>query len=474
MNRLRDHVRCVTITHPLCEIREYRELSAFFRFLGIFVCEIIEGKESGDPTDYTISLNKDNIRSGVKLFKETVQGMSEVLSQSTITLFADIGKIFADRNLMRGSYAIAYFADSGKSYIYEKMYKAYDGFRDALKDLEELEERKKEERVLKKTILLEDDPAWKYLLLAKSNCKRRMNELYTIIWNAIKKGKLGENETDRGMLKSRLWKKTLYSFDCIDEDIKRVLETEPDFYGAYMIRGFSAELDKEHRFWSVEDLLNVIKCIGDCSYGSYILYRIGRYCETIRGNLDEKWEYYRRACEADPRNYRALYKMAVYRQNSGCKEEAEDIWKRIIEILEEKRNLPVLQPVECAYLYKAFSNLGRLYIRKGNIRKGIKYLVKAIDVYENISNEIEPDAFYPWMFGRDKVKIEKIKKTGEKKTEIVPEWKIYKTAAKEKLNISSVYEYICEAAEKAGMTDIYEEYYKKLLAVQASNRRGEG
>lgn len=462
MSGLEDHVRCITIVHPLYEIREYRELSAFFRFLGIFVCEKIEGEEPG-KTDYTIRLNENKIRSGVQLIDETIQGMSSVFSESTIALFGKIGKSFVDRDLMRGSYAIAYFADSGKRYIYRKMYDAYDQFNGALEDLEKLEEDEKENREHKKLLPLEEDPVWKYLLLAKSNCKRRMNELYTIIWNAISKKKLGENEAERELFKSRLWKKKLYSIDSIDNDIKKILEREPDFYSAYMVRGFAAELDEEQRFWSVEDLLNVIKYIGDCPYASYILYRIGRYCETIRGNLDQKWEYYRRACEADPRNYRALYKLAIYKQNSGCMEEARELWKRILDILIVKRKSPALQPVECAYLYKAFSNLGRLYIWEGNTKQGIEYLEEAVQLYENTSNETEPDAFYPWMFDRKKVALTEKDKSGEEKTEIMPSWKIYKTAARDKLNIRSVYGYICEAAEKEGLREIYEKYYPKLI-----------
>ena len=43
MERLKNHVRCITIVHPLQEIRKYREFSAFFRMLGIFVCENITG-----------------------------------------------------------------------------------------------------------------------------------------------------------------------------------------------------------------------------------------------------------------------------------------------------------------------------------------------------------------------------------------------------------------------------------------------
>lgn len=442
MESRQDYVRCITIVHPLHEIRKYRELSAFFRFLGIFVCENITGKEYGDPTDHIIRLEEGSDWDTQISIENVVRSMEKLFSTSAMNVLLKVADVFKNNDLMRSSYAIAYFADTVESYIYKKIYESYDHFKEALQALEKIGD----------DTSVDGTQICKYILIAKSNCKRRMNELYTIIWNALEKGKLGEDDKEKQELKEELWKRTYYSYEDVNKDITAVLEEFPDFYSAYAVRGFTAELDDDHRFNSVADLLSAERYIGERSYASYILYRIGRYYEVIRDNLDEKWKYYEKSWKADPRNYRALYKLAIYAQELNDVKREEELFERILEILEEKKDSPALQTIECAYLFKAFTGLGNLYIKRGDILQGIEYLKKAIAVYENEKNTTGDAAFYPWMFGDESVE-----------TEGKHMWKIYKDAAKSKLKIDAVYRVICEVTAETGLTEVYEEYYHKLI-----------
>lgn len=455
MERRKDHVRCITIVHPLHEIRKYREFSAFFRLLGIFVCENISGEEYGDSTDYTIIIPEGSEQSLDTELSDDLNAMEEVFSSGTIQTLLSIYKIFKVHELMRASYAIAYFFDAKEDYIYNRMLNSYDRFKNAWEDFHNLENE------------VDDTGALKYIWAAKSNCRRRMNELYTIIWDAIEeewypKGKEENSDLQKIRLdmKEELWKRQYFDYNDINEDICKILENAPDFYGAYAIRGFALELDDEHRFDSVSDLLTAVNYIGNRSYTSYLCYRIGKYYETIRGDHEEKWTYYQMSWERDPRNYRALYKLALKEQDSGNIERADEMWGQLIGILEKKKSLPSLQPIECAYLFKGYSNWGRLQIKKMDIVTAISCFKNAEKVFENRFNEDADKGFYPWMFGTNIVESvgSESEKEGNKES-----WEIYKEAARNKLKIKDVYNRLSSIAADAGMNDLYSEYYQLLL-----------
>lgn len=447
MERKKDHVRCITIVHPLHEIRKYREFSAFFRLLGIFVCENISGEERGDPTDYKITIENDSSTNLPAILDE----MSEVFSADTIQVLQEAYTVFSKHELMKASYAIAYFFDTKKDYIYDQMLEAYDRFDNAWNDFSALEGN-----VTDKSIL-------KYIWAAKSNCRRRMNELYTIVWDAAEKEWYARDVKDsqkaRKEMKQKLWKKKYYSYTDIDEDIKKIIEKEPDFYGAYVIRGFAAELDDDYRFDSVSDLLTALNIIGNHSYSSYLCYRIGKYYETIRKNQKSKWRYFQLAWERDPYNYRALYKLVLKEQADGNLDQAETMWNQLIQILDSKRESPALQPIECAYLFKGYYNLGKLYIKRKRYSEGISCLKEAEKIFKNKFNEDQNEGFYPWMFGTDPIPRDKDNSSKNN----IERWEIYKSAVKSKLMIQDVYIRLSNAAADISEKELYEYYYPLSL-----------
>ena len=87
MEREKDHVRCITVVHPLHKIREYREFSAFFRLMGIFVCENIAREEYGNPTDYEIDIPEENGQNSAKKLSPVLYEMDEVFSVDAIQIF---------------------------------------------------------------------------------------------------------------------------------------------------------------------------------------------------------------------------------------------------------------------------------------------------------------------------------------------------------------------------------------------------
>lgn len=445
MARNKNYVRCIRVMHPLSEVRLYRIVAAFFRLIGVFACENIIGQKYGDETDWEYE-----IKPGAEGSEESLeQGLYNVLDQMEETFGAEvvevlrrIADIFFQYDLMRASYAQDYFGDVELryEYIYQQMEIARDHFEEALKALKETGDQ------------YCDNCGVIYIWAAMSSCKRRTNELYTIVWNAIQSGRYGKDEIEREKLRKKLWEGHYYSLEEINEDILKILEREPQFYGAYTIRGFALEVDDDYKIESVKDIKTAVIIIGEKSYVSYLYYRIGRYCERVRHNLPVKIEYYKKAYEVDEHNYRALCKLAEYEKGMKHYGKAVRMWEDLLSVLEERRDLPSLQPVECAYLYRSFRELGNLYIKLENPLKGIEFLEKAVAVYENHGNEDKQSGFYPWMFGREEV-------TWEGRS--VERWEIYKEAAKSKLQIDGTYVDIINIAARMNDQELYNKYTEK-------------
>lgn len=451
-------VRCIKIVHPLDKIRLYRILSAFFRFIGIFVCENITGQEYGGKTDwrYEVEPDSEDLREpGTSLEKkiyDVLQDMRDLFGTDVLEVLDQIADIFIRFDLMRCSYALEYFGDVGKEYIYQQMKKGMIQFEVTLKKLETLETQYGEEHV-----------GNIYIWAAKSNCRRRANEIRAIIWNSIQRGLYGSTDTEKEYLKQELWEQHFYSFEEISGDIVKILRKAPEFYGAHAIRGFSMEVDDDYRIDSFVEMERATQKIGDESFASYVYYRMGRYYEKIRHDLPKMIDYYKKAYEVDSHNYRAIHKLVVYtfmeKQYEGTVskderyKEAIRLLEKLRSILEGRKSMPSLQPVECAYLYKTYSNMGKAYIRLGEYDKAWNYLKKAESVYNNSENEDLKKGFYPWMFGNEPVISE-----GQE----VARWQVYKSAAKEKLKIKDVYTDIMNIAIRKSWDDEYRKYLSKM------------
>ncbi len=416
-------IRCVTIVHKADEIKRYRKMSGYFRLIGIFVCEILEGREDYDPTDFKIWLLDDDSPQSVK---EALEQMKEILGSAVVATLNQISDIYDKYQLMEGSYAIEYFADSKEKLIYEDMDQAHGRFKRSLQEFLELE---------KKDEVAENPLSMKYILTAQANCLRRMNQLFTVQWEAIrKKWYTGSDKAT----KSYLHTKGYYSHKELVEKINRILKIDSEFYGAYAIKAFFELLDDKTKVDSMESFNSALRLLNGRSYSSYLLYRMGRYYEYILIRPRKSRDNYQKAYKVDPDNYRAAFKLSVFALNEREYDEALWYLDKIIEILGCKKDLNTLQPVECAYLFKAYRNKGRIYFQFGNYMESITFFENAITVYNNEEND-KPDGFYPFMFKDNAI--------------------VYKRAARSKLHVWKVYENLAEAWARAGSYEKYKKYH---------------
>ncbi|MEY8392108.1 hypothetical protein AALA98_12200 [Lachnospiraceae bacterium 45-W7] len=442
------YVRCIKIIHYPAEVRVYRELSAFFRFVGIFVCENLTSDEYGDKVDWVCRIeegSEDGNEPVESQVKSKLEEMRAQFGEECFGILTAIWELFEENDLMRASYAVDYFSNTGRTYIYQQMERAMEAFETVLGQLRKLEQNREKDALCNV-----------YLWMAKANCRRRIYELYAIIWNAIERGEY-QKEAERRVLLKKLYRDHHIDVKDVIEDIQKVLDEDPQFFAAYAVRGFVKEIDDDYVVDSVEDIKRAVSMVEDKTYSSYLQYRIGRHYEKLHPGLNQIIiiDYYKKAASADAHNFRAIYKLALHEEDQEEYREAMELWKHILQILEIKRDLPSLQPIECAYLYKAYRKVGELYKRDGNYELGIYYLKQAERVFESRSNEGEEKGFYPWMFG-----TEETTDNGQKRKS----WQVYKEAAREKLQIEKVYTAIADACARANMQEDHTLYMGKMVS----------
>lgn len=421
-------LRCIIIVHPINEVKDYRKWAAFFRLIGVFVCEKLEEKwDRSANNEETIAVFDANC--------DIIEAFGNYFDVSVRKLLGLLYKIYEHYNLMRASYAIEYFSDAGEMEIYKDMEDAHGRFYSAFNDLYALESEDDIKGVQPKFLI--------YLWAAQANCMRRMNQLYTIVWDAIEDGIYGEKLSQ---LKNILWQKHYYSHEEILKKIRQILSVNPDYYGAYTILGFAELLDDETKVDAMDHFLAAVQRIDGRPYSSYLRYRMGRYYETVLVYPKKSLANYEEAYRVDPDDYRALFKLAVTAQARENFSAALASLDELIKILLCKKDSKALQPIECAYLYKAYKNKGAIYLKQRKYAVCIEEMKHCVEIYESKYNEDPQDGFYPFMFG-DKAEV-------------------YKRAARRKLEIWKVYENMAEAAASI---DRYEDY--KAYRALAENSR---
>lgn len=105
-----------------------------------------------------------------------------------------------------------------------------------------------------------------------------MSQLYTILWDAADAGYYGDKTKK---YKDILWDKKFYFISDIAKLIKRILEIDPECYGAYAIMALAEIVDPEAKVSSMTDFEKAVSILGNQSHSSYLRYRMGRYYEYI-------------------------------------------------------------------------------------------------------------------------------------------------------------------------------------------------
>lgn len=403
-----DYIKYITILHPLDRIEEYRWLSAFFRLVGILVCERISDTEFDsayeEKTDLIIIIeeSKEYSWKSIKFINKGEEGVISIDCSNKLVdynernwiqvLLENIGDSFSapvfnelqliarcyvEEDLMRRIYSMEYFSDVSSYGFFAYIEESREHYYRAYNRLIEIEEN-----------------ASKYTLAAICNCQRRLNELQTIIWLSLKKQSLVEHHQE---FMTHLKTYPYQSYEIISKRIDRILSLDEEFYIAFAIRGFAKLTDEKFILESVYDFERAVSGIGENPYSSCLLYRIGKYFEDVRVDKKMASAFFKRAYATDMQNYRAIYKIAMEERENGKWRMSLNYFQKILDILECKMKLPVLQPIECAYLYKTNMRMGEIYMKIREYKNALSKFQTAYEFGDMKFNQ----PFYEWMFGQD-------------------------------------------------------------------------
>ncbi|MCI8949000.1 MAG: hypothetical protein HFG49_03025 [Lachnospiraceae bacterium] len=143
--------------------------------------------------------------------------------------------------------------------------------------------------------------------------------------------------------------------------------------------------------------------------GYFLYYKLGKYYEKKRKNIEKAEIYYRMAVEYHPTEFRSLYKIGKIeeqkRHYNAAAKAANDIIKNVLNGYE----LSKLMPKEQIYIYKSYVLLGDIFSSRGFYTHAIVGYRRALKVSDSTSSLFQ--IFEGQNVGSDNNKFEAVMKS---------------------------------------------------------------
>lgn len=170
----------------------------------------------------------------------------------------------------------------------------------------------------------------------------------------------------------------------------------PDFSNLKVLLGLCYEHEPAYAQQAVRAFVRALEEENEYCYASHIYYWIGKQYETRQANWEDSVENYR-ASYVHRHKYKNKYKLAIAQRVDGDYEESINSFKWIIDKLEEKIKLSMLDPLELEYYFKSKAMIAIIYFNDlknylGAIEHG-EYLIKT---YNHL---VDSDNFYIELYG---------------------------------------------------------------------------
>ena len=159
-----------------------------------------------------------------------------------------------------------------------------------------------------------------------------------------------------------------------------------DFENYYLLMAFLTELDSSQTLKGELCYQTATTKLNGFSYANYAYYRYGRYCEIALKDEGKARDYYVRAYNANPREYRAIYKIGYFAIKDRQYEEAKIYFRKILSLLEGKFKYNILQENEYDYYYKCCKVLENIEISTGDRQMAEYYRGKAEELLKKIKD----------------------------------------------------------------------------------------
>ena len=385
----------VKIIHDELCGEEYLVLSGFLRLVGIFVCNATYQDNRLDDNNFDIVVYIENEKSS----EENLQKNKRILGEKLCVIKRD-----------------NYSSDNSKldyrEWVMEEVFQFierndYYLMKDDIGDWRELSQNYlKNDFIKAKTFVnFTDDP--KYPIAAKKTFLNILSKVAEIHDKGQKSGRQSRylnyaafylaylvDESCNYLKQNFIFdSKKLYkamNYSAIDYD---------EFENYYLLMAFLAELDPILNFKAEHCYQMAAFKLKNFSYAHYAYYRYGRYCEISLKDKRKARDYYLKAYEANPKEYRAIYKLGYYELMDKRYDAAANYFRMILKLMDGKHKANAFQEKEYEYYYKSCIILQSIGNAIGDQQMAKEYARKAEEVIDNITKISNP--IYNSLFGEE-------------------------------------------------------------------------
>lgn len=209
-----------------------------------------------------------------------------------------------------------------------------------------------------------------------------------------------------------------FSTEMCLKELNDILSKDPKMKNACMLKGNFREADismEAQCFMEYEQVWADLKEDEIPGYFSYCYYRVGRAYEKYLGKREEAIQYYETVLQKNPKEYRAIFKLAKRmeaEQRNGDEAAIESIekYEQIWGLLEHKLRKNCLRPKEYIYLYKSANEKKILCHKLKRLSDEERAETQKQQVLERLDLEQYPNHIMEKVYGKDAIPYANIMK----------------------------------------------------------------
>lgn len=243
---------------------------------------------------------------------------------------------------------------------------------------------------------------------AVENAKTVFDTIYRIIKRRIGNVITGDPER-RHLEYAHIYCKVKVNTGCKYMDLKPEFPVEeladecmscsnhyPDFSNLKVLLGLCYEHEPIYAQKAVRAFARALEEENEYCYASHIYYWIGKQYEAYQANWEDSVKNYH-ASYVHRHKYKNMYKLAIAHRVEGDYQEAVKCFTWIIDKLEEKIKLNMLDPLELEYYFKSKAMIATIYFNDlRNYLGAIQYGEHLIRIYNYL---VDSDNFFNELYG---------------------------------------------------------------------------
>ncbi len=218
------------------------------------------------------------------------------------------------------------------------------------------------------------------------------------------------DESERRYLEyAQIYSKTKVNAGCkfMDQELKfpikeladeciECINRYPEFSNLKVLLGLCYEHDPVYASKAIRALACALEEENVYCYSSHIYYWIGKQYEAYKANWDDAVKNYE-ASYKRKHKYKNIYKIAIAQRVAGEYEKSIDSFKCIIDKLQEKIKLNMLDPLEIEYYFKSKAMVATIYFN--DLRNYLGAIEFGEDLFRNYEQLINEGHYYTQFYG---------------------------------------------------------------------------